>query len=274
MLYFHLLHNFSIFAGAIQGTMITSYNDIILKSVLVVIAALAGAVSTFSIKINHHKLCSLISFSAGALLGAAAFAILPEAVEALTIPEVVLSLASGYVLFWLISKYYFHVCPACSASHFDEQTTKRFSEIVLLMITALGFHSLFDGIALTTGGEHMHFDSDSIFVAIALHKIPEGLALASLMLGAAYSRKKIITYVTLVELTTVLGAVIGIFMAEAHISEFWFGVIMAHIAGGFVFLAFHAVLGEMLKNHTKLVIISFTLGSLLILISRLLVGSF
>lgn len=245
----------------------------VLRSVFVVISALVGAVSTFSIKIDHHKLCALISLSAGALFGAAAFSILPEAYEALSVPELLLGLASGYLVFYLISKYYFHVCPACSASHFDEQTTKRFSEIVLLMVTALSFHSLFDGIALTTGGEHMHFESNSIFLAILVHKFPEGLALASLMLGAAYSKKKIITYVTLVELTTVLGAVIGIYLLQSMISPIVFGMIMAHIGGGFIFLAFHAVLGEMLKNHTKLVVTSFLIGAVLILATKFIAGS-
>lgn len=253
--------------------MIEAYSGIIVRSVIVVISAVIGAVSTFTLKIDHHKLCSLISFSAGALFGAAAFSILPEAVGALSFIELIIALVSGYFVFWLISKYYFHVCPACSASHFDEQTTKRFSEIVLLMITALSFHSFFDGVALTNGGDHLHGDSNSIFFAIAVHKIPEGLALASLMLGAGYRRIKIITYVTLVELTTVLGAIAGVFLIKAEISHVVFGLLMAHIAGGFIFLAFHAIMGEMLKHHTKLVLISFSMGGLLILATRVIAGN-
>ncbi|MGE5410099.1 MAG: ZIP family metal transporter [Clostridiales bacterium] len=252
--------------------MIEAYSGIFVRSIIVVLTAVIGAVSTFTLKIDHHKLCSLISFSAGALFGAAAFSILPEAVEVLNLAELAVGLVSGYLVFWLISKYYFHVCPACSASHFDEQTTKRFSEIVLLMITALSFHSFFDGVALTNGGAHLHSEGNSIFFAIAVHKIPEGLALASLMLGAAYSRIKIVSYVALVELTTVLGALAGIYLMGANISDVLFGIIMAHIAGGFIFLAFHAIMGEMLKHHTRLVIVSFVFGSLLILATRLLAG--
>ncbi|MGE5679893.1 MAG: ZIP family metal transporter [Bacillota bacterium] len=254
--------------------MIEAYSGVFIRSLIVVVSAVIGAISTFTLKIDHHKLCSLISLSAGALFGAAAFSILPEAVEVLNFIELAVGLVSGYLLFWLISKYYFHVCPACSASHFDEQTTKRFSEIVLLMITALSFHSFFDGVALTNGGTHLHAEANSIFFAIAVHKIPEGLALASLMLGAAYSRKKILTYVVLVELTTVLGALAGVFLIKADISASVFGIIMAHIAGGFIFLAFHAIMGEMLKNHTRLVLTSFITGSLLILATRLFAGSF
>jgi zinc transporter ZupT len=39
---------------------------------------------------------------------------------------------------------------------------------------------------------------------------------------------------------------------------------MAHVGGGFVYLAVHAVLGEMLKHGKKLVLTSFALGILLI----------
>lgn len=245
-----------------------NYSDILFKSFLVVISALIGAAITFLLKVDHKKLCSLISLSAGALLGAALFAILPESFESLNFFEVLLSALSGYAVFYLISKYYFHVCPACSASHFDAQTTKRFSEIVLLMITALSFHSIFDGMAIATGSEeHMAFEGSSIFFAILMHKFPEGLALASLMHGANYRKSKIFIYTTLVELTTVLGAAIGLFLHSSGISPVITGIIMAHIAGGFVFLAVHAILGEMIKNHKGLVLSSFAGGMALILLT-------
>ena len=39
---------------------------------------------------------------------------------------------------------------------------------------------------------------------------------------------------------------------------------MAHVGGGFIYLAIHAVLGEMLKHGKKLVLTSFSLGFVLI----------
>lgn len=240
--------------------------EIIFKSFLVVVSAIAGAGTTFFINLNHKKLCALISFSAGALFGAAAFVIFPESFESLNLFQIFVSAASGYLLFWFISKYYFHVCPACSASHFDEHTTHKFSEIAMLMLTALAFHSFFDGVALINT-EHSHFHGGSIFTAIAIHKFPEGLALASLMLGANYSRSKIIIYVALVEFTTVIGALTGLALFGSVLSEVIFGIVMAHIAGGFFYLSVHAILGEMLKNHKPLVITSFILGAALIALS-------
>jgi hypothetical protein len=41
-------------------------------------------------------------------------------------------------------------------------------------------------------------------------------------------------------------------------------LIMAHVGGGFLYLALHAVVGEMLKHGKKLVLTSFLLGVVLI----------
>ena len=66
-----------------------------------------------------------------------------------------------------------------------------------------------------------------------------------------------------VESTTLLGGVIGYFFLT-KISILWLGLIMAYVGGGFIYLATHAVIGEMLKHGKKLVLTSFALGVALI----------
>jgi ZIP family zinc transporter/zinc and cadmium transporter len=241
-------------------------SEIILKSSFAVISAGAGAAILFLIKLDHKKLCALISFSAGALFSAAVFNILPESYESLGIIQLLISMLTGYLLFYFVSKYFSHICPACSATHFDEKTTKKFSEIVLTLVTALSIHSLLDGIAISSVSPVLHQKNDSIFAAILIHKFPEGLALAALMLSSNYTKGKILFYVICVEAVTIIGAFIGFYFFESTISPSVISAVMAHIAGGFLFLAIHAVFGEMLKNHKNLVLGSFTLGLLLILI--------
>lgn len=245
------------------------FSDILLKSILVLISAITGALFVFAIRLNHKKLCGLISFSAGALFSAAAFTLLPESFGEIGWIQLVLAAASGYFLFWIISKYFSHVCPACSATHFDEQTTHKFSEIVLTLLTALSIHSFLDGVALTSGIGHQQGD-ESVFFAVLTHKFPEGLALAALMISSGYSKYKILTYVALVESTTILGAVSGFTIFHDLVSPVIISSVMAHIAGGFIFLALHAILGEMLKNHKNLVVLSFSGGLLLILLINMI----
>src|SRR6266700_2083215 len=227
--------------------------------------ALAGGAISTSLRLEHKALCALISFAAGTLLGVTLFAILPEGLNDSGVWPVVAAAATGYVLFFFISKYVHHVCPACAASHFDADATRHFSEIATALIFALAIHSTTDGLVLGIQQEAPSMDATkwSLFSALCIHKVPEGLALGSLLIGAGLHRSAALGWVTAVEATTLLGGVIGYFFL-ANISTFWLGLIMAHVGGGFFYLAVHAVLGEMLKHGKNLVLTSFSVGVALI----------
>src|SRR6201981_378239 len=153
--------------------------------------ALAGGSISTSLHLAHKPLCALISFAAGTLLGVTLFAILPESLGDSPWWAVALAAATGYALFFFISKYVHHVCPACAASHFDADATRHFNEIASLLIVALAIHSTTDGIALGIGQETPASDADkwSLFSALCIHKVPEGLALGSLLIGAGLKRR-------------------------------------------------------------------------------------
>ena len=178
---------------------------------------------------------------------------------------VLLALITGYALFFFISKHVHHVCPACAASHFDADATRHFSEIATALIVALAIHSTTDGLALGIQGETPGTGATkwSLFSALCIHKVPEGLALGGLLIGAGLQRAAAVGWVAAVEATTLLGGVIGYFLLT-NISMLWLGLIMAHVGGGFIYLATHAVVGEMLKHGKKLVLTSFALGIALI----------
>src|SRR5216117_1727979 len=227
-------------------------------------ALIGGGIST-SLQLEHKQLCGLISFAAGTLLGVTLFAILPESLGACPWWGVILGLATGYALFFFISKHVHHVCPACAASHFDADATQHFGEIATALIVALAIHSTTDGLALGIQIETPAMDVTrwTLFSALCIHKVPEGLALGSLLIGAGLHRSAALGWVAAVEATTLLGGVIGYFFLT-KVSTFWLGVIIAHVGGGFIYLAAHALLGEMLKHGKKLVLTSFSAGVALI----------
>ena len=225
-----------------------------------IFALVGGGIST-SLHLEHRPLCALISFAAGTLLGVTFFAILPEGLNDSGPWPVVAAAATGYVLFLFISKYIHHVCPACAASHFDADATRHFSEIATALIIALAIHSTTDGLALGIQQEAPSTDATkwSLFSALCVHKVPEGLALGSLLIGAGLRRSTALGWVAAVEATTLVGGVIGMLWL-GKVSTFWLGLIMAHVGGGFLYLATHAVVGEMLKHGKKLVLTSFSIG--------------
>ena len=234
--------------------------------VLAFALAVGGGALGASLGSSHHRLCALISLGAGTLLGVTVFAILPESLVALRWWGVLLAMGSGYALFSIISKYVYHICPACAASHFDESATHHFAEIADAMMLALAIHCTADGLALAAGheAEASHAAGGrvldfSLILAVCVHKVPEGLALGALLLGAGFNRAQTMIRVAAVESTTILGGVVG-WLFFRHVSSFWLDAAVAHVGGGFVFLAVHAVLGEILKHHKALVLTNFGLG--------------
>ena len=67
--------------------------------------ALAGGSIAALLRLSHKPLCALISLAAGTLLGVTVFAILPESLGDSNWWAVTLAGATGYALFFFISKY-------------------------------------------------------------------------------------------------------------------------------------------------------------------------
>ena len=222
------------------------------------IAVAAGGFSAL-VASTHKRLCAFISLGAGTLLGVAVCGIAPECLHALAWWQFLLGAASGYILFAIVSRYVFHICPACAASHFDEATTHRLAEFAVAMMIALAIHCTVDGLALAVGHEESAAVDTSVTFAICVHKFPEGLALGALLLGGGFGRKKMLWLVAAVESTTILGGLLG-WLALRSASEMWLALALANAGGGFLYLALHAIFGEILKHHKALVLANFAAG--------------
>jgi len=222
------------------------------------IAVVAGGLSALLAR-THKQLCAFISLGAGTLLGVAVCGIAPECLEALRWWQFLLGVGSGYLLFAVVSRYIFHICPACAASHFDEATTHRLAEFALAMMVALAIHCTVDGLALAVGHEEGAAVDLSVSFAICVHKFPEGLALGALLLGGGFRRGQMLWLVAAVESTTILGGLLGWF-ALRNVSEVWLALALANAGGGFFYLALHAMLGEVFRHHKALVLGNFAVG--------------
>lgn len=232
---------------------------ILLRLVIAVAAAGFGSVVAVSFKkISHRGLCLLISFAAGALLAVALFDIFPEAVHQAGLVGAVISFATGYLLFYLITKFVFHICPACAATH----TEANFKALTWAMIAALSVHSFMDGLAIYSGCMSASHIGLLVLLAVAYHKVPEGMALTLVALGSGMSRPRafIITF-GIEALTTLAGGLAGLASLFPQ-SARWIGYLLGHVGGGFVFLVIHALLSEVIKHHPRSTILAALVGAL------------
>jgi len=240
------------------------------QNIVALTSAVLGGFFAITVGVSHKRLCALISFAAGTLLGTTFLHIVPEALEVISFLGVGLALLSGYLVFFLISRFIFHVCPACAATHFDEQTASRFKNIARLLVVALGIHCMMDGIALALGGELEGKVDRSIFLAISVHKFPEGLALAALLVRAGFEKMKALGMTTGIEALTFLGWILGLFSIKGFAPDGWFYLVLVHIGGGFLYLALHALLNESEEHSPRYVILFFLIGFVAIGLTNLI----
>ncbi len=242
----------------------------LIQNLIALVSAGLGSLLAIRLGVSHRHLCALISFAAGTLIATTFFHIIPEASESLALPGVALALGSGYLLFHLVSRFIFHVCPACAASHFDEQTVSVFRNIAFLLVVALGIHCVMDGVAIALGGELTERVDRSIFAAVSAHKFPEGLALTGLLLRAGLGRKKSFYFALGIEALTVAGWGIGLLFLLGGGMGDWFYLALAHIGGGFIYLGLHATLNESREHSPRFIIFFFLLGVASIALTDLL----
>lgn len=234
-----------------------------IENFLTFLSAAAGACLATRFRFTHKQLCALISFASGTLFGAAVFHIAPHALEHFSLLTTALVLFSGYALFYVITRYVSHICPACSASHFEEHEREEQPDSSLYFLAAaLTLHSLLDGLAVAFG--HSHGRGSSIALTVLIHKFPEGFALCALLIKAGLPKVRAAWLAVLLESSTLAGWALGTTLLTHFGWSPALDLILIHAGGGFLFLAFHAVLNEIRKHSPVLPLVSFAAGAALI----------
>lgn len=183
----------------------------------------------------------------GLLFGISLFWMLPEMAEQSGWTESVFALSAGAALVWLIDHFVYPICPSCSHTHdhrhCGEPPLHGFAAPILV---ATGIHSLLDGWSvryLTPTG----LGGFAAPLGLALHKIPEGLAVGIIAREAMSSTRAALLACVAAESMTLVGAWIEPVANQAGASRFgpiWVTCVLALIAGSFLFLGFHTVHGS------------------------------
>src|SRR4030095_6568805 len=175
-------------------------------------ADLAGALLVTT---AHQKglapLRYFVAGGAGFMLAAAFVRMLPESVQ---VPHAFLVVLIGY---FGVHLFEHTVAPHF---HFGEEIHP---EALLrpsagyLALFGLGGHTLFDCVAIAAGFMIGPALGTLLFIAVLLHKVPEGFTIASIMLAGRQSRGAAIGAGALLGVLTLAGAVATSFLAGHHV---------------------------------------------------------
>ena len=177
-------------------------NTPLLFGVAAALAMLVGAMA-----VTRHQprglavIETLVCLSAGFMLALAIGAAVPEAIarHPSAAPAVVLL---GYLL------VHFSQHTFTPHFHFGEETHSISQRTARAALAGLLLHTFFDGVAIASGFLVNRPLGLLFFAAIALHKLPEGVTVSSLVLASGGTTRRSYTAVVTMGLTTVVGVLL------------------------------------------------------------------
>lgn len=188
---------------------------------------------------DNKTLASLLGFAAGIMLAISVFELMPEAVKIGSMTVTTIGFLLGALTMWSLDKFIPH-SHLSSADDFEVENPEKFkmknsiARTGYLILFGIALHNLPEGLAIGAGFESSPEVGLLIAVAIAFHNIPEGLAIAGPLKAGGLESSKLILFTLLAGLMTPLGTIIG--MLIFNISPVLIGGSLAFAAGAMVFI--------------------------------------
>lgn len=245
------------------------FGTILLFAVAAGLANLAGAVFVLARRRWHiASLDRFLAFSAGFLMAVALLELVPESLAA---GEGNVSfILLGFIALYLVERFFLHrhvhhggdADDHCCPPPADQGKTFGLTALI-----GMSLHTFFDGVSITAGFAVDVPTALLIFLAVLLHKIPDGLVIASLMLAAGEGRGRAYLAAVLLALSTVAGSIAAwFFMGDAVAGrapvEAVAAAMLAFSAGIFLYVAASDLIPEVKRSRDRLLPAYLVLGIL------------
>lgn len=172
------------------------------KFVYAVAAAAANMLGAFAVtarsRWSARALDAMLAFAAGFMISVALIDLFPEALTRGGHSAAFVALA-GYLAVHVTQ----HVIG--THFHFGEETHHVSEAVSVAALVGLLLHTFVDGVAVASGLEVGGAVGALVFLAVILHKVPEGLAISSLFLAAGQGRRRALLAAAALGVATIFG---------------------------------------------------------------------
>lgn len=216
---------------------------------------LGGLFTTFFGSRTETMISIFLSFAGGVMMSVVFVALIPDAIGHANIGVAVIGLIIGAFLVLLLHNIIDRI------SNTDKSTSKlheSYAEFFharemidnkksmlrsgMILLFAIALHNIPEGLALGAAGYHDTTLGLTLAIIIGLHNIPEGMAISAPLISGGLSKIKAVALTFIAGATTVIGAVIGVMIGG--ISDLALALSFS-IAGGAML---YVVLGEILPQ--------------------------
>jgi len=188
----------------------------------------------------------ILAFAAGTLLSVACLDLVPEAIEMTGLTR-----ALGLLLLGMLG---FHVLESrLHARHGDDpvspggEASGHQQAMALMAIAGMGFHAFTDGLVLGLGFEVSAATGLSTTVGLLAHALPQGIALASVLLHARLRPWQAVGFAAAIAAMIPIGTLVA-HVLPSGLSTAWLGGMLAIAASSFVYVGAVGLLPESLRT--------------------------
>jgi len=247
---------------------------------------LGGIISAILLKKpSQNMICWLLSFAAGVMISIVCFGLVPEAFELASeafeydgeanefagVTFSVLGLIFGVVIVMALNRLVDKITInrkenlKIHSTHeelYHEsqliQNPKRLIRSGILIFIAIALHNIPEGMAIGAGGIFSFELGLLLTIIITAHNIPEGMAIAAPLLAGGLKKWKVIILTAICGATTLIGGLLGILIGG--ISDFAIAMSLAGAGGAMLYIVFGEMIPQaivMTKNRTVSIVTLF-----------------
>ncbi|MFA6766008.1 MAG: ZIP family metal transporter [Clostridia bacterium] len=206
----------------------------------------------------------LLGFAGGVMTAISLFELMPESLHHGNMATSLIGFALGCALMYGIDSFLPHAHMSRSDELQIENPTSKngcqmtYKRTGYLILIGIALHNIPEGLAIGAGLEASPELGLMIAVAIGLHNIPEGLAIACPLRASGMPLWKIILYSLAAGLTMVVGTAIGLLIM--NISPIFIGASLAFAAGAMVYIVVDELIPQSYQLHHHLSILGIIIG--------------
>jgi len=252
---------------------------IILLSVLAGVVGMGlGSIITAIFGSRTERTISVfLSFAGGVMLAIVLLELIPEAIEYGGVITAIVGLILGVLVVLGLNRLIDKVTRARQKKkqhannelhdnyeeffHADELLAKRGSMLRagMVILFAIALHNIPEGLAMGAAGQYEIALGITIGLLIALHNIPEGMAISAPLISGGLSKAKTILLTMAAGATTVIGAVLGVLIGG--ISSFALALSLAVAGGAMLYVVFGEIFPQtIVTNKDRIPAISALAG--------------
>ncbi|SET21150.1 ZIP family metal transporter [Anaerobranca gottschalkii] len=238
--------------------------DLIVSSLAGLATAVGALIVILFKKIGEKFIFSTMGFAAGIMIAVSTLELIPEAAELGGNFNTALGFTLGVILMYLLDIFVPHSHIGSGEMENDEKS--KFKKMGYFIFLGIALHNLPEGLAIGAGFEAQKSLGMSIAIALAIHNVPEGMATAVPLLAGGVSKLKVVILTLIAGMMTPIGTFIGMLLFQ--ISESFIAIGLSLAAGAMIYIVSDELIPHSHSGHSHWgnfgLLLGFLLGFLIL----------